>query len=202
MPRVPPLGRPHLTVTSTEREQHASAGRTQYAAPVPNLGIVVTGAPLAARTADLIEAASTAGWQTSLAITESARFWLDGVDLSDTGFREPGAPKRPRPDALIVLPLTFNTGSKWALGMADNRPLSLLSETLGAGKPIVAVPLVNTDLWGHPAWPDHLDTLSRAGVVMVDPATGEHVARPVVSDDVEELVRRFDHRWLLDALPR
>lgn len=165
-----------------------------------NLGIVVTGAPLAARTADLIEAATAAGWQTSLAITESARPWLDGVDLSDTGFREPGARKRPRPDALVVLPLTFNTGSKWALGMADNRPLSLLCETLGAGKPIIAVPLVNADLWGHPAWSTHLGTLTGAGVVMVDPATGEHVARPVISDDVDELVRRFDPAWLLDPL--
>lgn len=113
---------------------------------------------------------------------------------------EPGAPKRPRPDALIVLPLTFNTGSKWALGMADNRPLSLLCETLGAGKPIIAVPLVNADLWGHPAWPTHLDTLTGAGVVMVDPATGERVARPVNSDDVDDLVRRFDPAWLLDPL--
>ena len=169
---------------------------------MPNLGIVVTGGPLAARTADLIETAAAAGWQTSLAVTESARAWLDGVDLSDTGFRAPGAPKRPRPDAVIVLPLTFNTASKWALGIADNRPLSLLSETLGAGKPIVAVPLVNADLWGHPAWAGHLATLSRAGVVMVDPATGDHVARPVVSDEVGELVRRFDPAWLVDALAR
>ncbi|QGN31552.1 flavoprotein [Microlunatus sp. Gsoil 973] len=167
-----------------------------------NLGIVVTGAPLAARTADLITTATAAGWQTSLAITESARPWLAGVDLSDTGFREPGAPKRPRPDALCVLPLTFNTGSKWALGIADNRALSLLCETLGAGKPIVAVPLVNQDLWGHPAWPRHLDTLASAGAVMIDPATGDPVARPQVSDDVDDLVRHFDPDWLLAGLGR
>lgn len=169
---------------------------------MPNLGIVVTGAPLAARTADVVAAAAAAGWQTSLAITESARPWLDGVDLSDVGFREPGAPKRPRPDALVVLPLTFNTGSKWALGMADNRPLSLLAETLGAGKPIVAVPMVNRDLWGHPAWPRHLETLAGAGVVMVDPVTGDHLARPLDTDDVAEVVRRFDPGWLLESLAR
>jgi hypothetical protein len=167
---------------------------------VPNLGIVVTGAPLAARTADLIATATAAGWQTSLAITESARPWLDGIGLSDTGFRGPGAPKRPRPDALCVLPLTFNTGSKWALGIADNRPLSLLCETLGAGKPIVAVPLINRDLWGHPAWQGHLDTLTGAGVVMIDPATGERSAGPQTTDDVDELVRRFDPGWMLAAL--
>lgn len=167
---------------------------------MPNLGIVVTGAPLAARTADLIELATATGWQPSLAITESARPWLSGVDLSDTGFRGPGAPKRPRPDALVVLPLTFNTGSKWALGIADNRPLSLLSETLGAGKPIAAVPLVNQDLWGHPAWSGHLDTLVGAGVVMIDPQTGERSARPQTSDNVDDLVRGFDPAWLLAGL--
>ncbi|MBO0811217.1 MAG: hypothetical protein J2P23_04135 [Microlunatus sp.] len=169
---------------------------------MPNLGIVVTGAPLASRTADLIEAATAAGWQPSLAITESARPWLDGVDLSDSGFREPGQPKRPRPDAVVVLPLTFNTATKWALGIADNRPLSLLCETLGASKPIAAVPLVNRDLWGHPAWPGHLATLTGAGVVLIDPGTGDRTARPLSADAVDDLVRRFDPAWLLDALRR
>jgi hypothetical protein len=169
---------------------------------VPNLGIVVTGAPLAARTPDLIEAATAAGWQTSLAVTESARSWLDGVDLSDAGFRAPDAPKRPRPDALVVLPLTFNTGSKWALGIADNRPLSLLCETLGAGKPIAAVLMVNQALWGHPAWTRHLDTLIGAGVTMIDPATGDRHARPEQPADTDDLVRRFDPRWLLEAVNR
>lgn len=169
---------------------------------MPNLTIVTCGAPLAARTADLTAAAVADGWQVAYAITESSRPWLTDVDLSDAGFRRPDQPKRPRPDAVVVLPLTFNTGSKWALGIADNRPLSLLCESLGAGLPIAAAPLINTALWGHPAWRRHLDLLIEAGVVLVDPATGDHAARPVTSDSVDDLVAGFEPRWLLEALPR
>ncbi|SDT11021.1 flavoprotein [Microlunatus soli] len=168
---------------------------------MPHLTIVTCGAPLAARTADLTTAAVDRGWEVAYAVTESSRAWLTDVDLGDSGFRRPDQPKRPRPDAVIVLPLTFNTGSKWALGIADNRPLSLLCESLGAGLPIAAVPLVNRSLWGHPAWAGHLDVLTGAGVVLIDPLTGHRDAGPVTSDHTDGLVASFDPRWLLDALP-
>lgn len=168
---------------------------------MPNLTIVTCGAPLAGRAADLTAAAVQDGWQVAYAVTESSRPWLTGIDLSDAGFRSPDQPKRPRPDAVIVLPLTFNTGNKWALGIADNRPLSLLCESLGSGIPIAAVPLVNRALWGHPTWPSHLELLARAGVVLIDPSTGRQGAGPVLSDSVTDLVGSFDPRWLLDALP-
>lgn len=179
---------------------------------MPNLTIVTCGAPLAARTADLTAAAVQDGWQVAYAVTDSSRAWLDGVDLGDTGFRRPDQPKRPRPDAVVVLPLTFNTGSKWALGIADNRPLSLLCESLGAGLPIATVPLINRPLWNHPAWVRHLDLLTSAGVVLVDPRTGRTTTGPtdrpggagvgpVPSDSADSVVTAFDPRWLLDALP-
>lgn len=149
----------------------------------------------------MIDAARADGWEVALAATRTAEAWVgDRVDLSDAGFRRPDEPKRPRPDALAVLPLTFNTAAKWALGLADNRPVSLLCEALGAGKPIVAVPMVNEALWQHPAWRGHIDTLIGAGVVLLDPATGRTPARPLPSDDVDTLVARFDPAWILDRL--
>jgi hypothetical protein len=173
----------------------------RYAAGVPNLTLVLCGAPLAARAADVVEAARADGWDVALAATHTARTWVgDSVDLSDAGFRTPDQPKRPRPDAVAVVPLTFNTASKWALGLADNRPLSLLCETLGARKPIVAVPMVNEGLWMHPAWRGHLDTLIGAGVVLLDPATGETPTRPLGTDAVDDLVARFDPAWILRRL--
>jgi hypothetical protein len=47
--------------------------------------------------------------------------------------------------------MTFNTGNKWAHGIADSQPLSVLAEALGARIPAVAVPFVNRSLAGHPA---------------------------------------------------
>ncbi len=169
---------------------------------MPILTLVLSGAPLAGRAADVIDAARAGGWEVALAATRTAEAWVgDRVDLSDAGFRRPDQPKRPRPDALAVLPLTFNTASKWALGLADNRPVSLLCEALGAGKPVVAVPMVNESLWMHPAWRGHLDTLIGAGVVMLDPATGQTPTRPLATDDVDDLVARFDPAWIVDRLP-
>jgi phosphopantothenoylcysteine synthetase/decarboxylase len=149
----------------------------------------------------MIDAARADGWEVALAATRTAESWVgDTVDLSDVGFRNPDQPKRPRPDAVVVLPLTFNTASKWALGLADNRPLSLLCETLGARKPIIAVPMVNESLWMHPAWRSHLDALIGAGVVLLDPATGQTPTRPLQTDSVDDLVAAFDPAWVLDRL--
>ncbi len=82
--------------------------------------------------------------------------------------------------------MTFNTANKWALGVADTQPLSLLAESLGAGTPIVAVPFVNESLSRHPAWPESLARLAGLGVRILDPnperpgalrsGTGDYVA--------------------------
>ena len=102
---------------------------------MPLLGVVVCGAPLAVRAYDLVEQARRARWEVSLLSTESAAPWLKAnsdVSAHVTGFQMPQQP-RVRPDALVVCPLTFNSGNKWALGIADNRPMSLLCEALGIG---------------------------------------------------------------------
>lgn len=65
--------------------------------------------------------------------------------------------------------MTFNTANKWALGIADTHPLSLLSESLGAGIRMVAVPFVNESLAGHPAWSGSLARLREGGVRILDP---------------------------------
>lgn len=163
-----------------------------------NLSIVVCGAPLSARASELCELASRLGWSTSLVVTHAAQTW---VDAAPTDFRSPDDPKPPRPDAVLVAPMTFNTATQWALGIADSYPLSLLSEALGAGKPIVAVPFVNESLWGHPNWATTLSTLSNAGVVLVDPNTGDLEPSALFSGSGDSVSGDFDPDWVLDRLP-
>ena len=163
-----------------------------------NLSIVVCGAPLSSRAHELVDLATGLGWRTSLVVTEAARAW---VDDAATGFRSPADPKQPRPDAVVVAPMTFNTATKWALGIADTAPLSLLAETLGAGKPMVAVPFVNESLWGHPSWAATLMTLGKSGVVLVDPITGSGDLSALSSGSGERVAASFDPRWVLDHLP-
>ena len=169
---------------------------------MPLLGVVVCGAPLAVRAYDLVEQARRARWEVSLVSTDSAAPWLKAnsdVSAHVTGFQMPQQP-RLRPDALVVCPLTFNSGNKWALGIADNRPMSLLCEALGSGFPIVAVPMVNASLWKHPAWEEHVMLLEAGGVVMLDPATGQRGAKPMQDGTGEEISRGFDPANLLAVL--
>jgi hypothetical protein len=163
------------------------------------LTLVVCGAPLASRAPELLRAATERGWQACLVITSAAQAWLPGVQEIPAESPVPGS-QRPRPDALLVFPLTFNTGNKWALGIADTYPLSLLSESLGAGSPIVAVPTVNDRLWAHPCWARSLSVLRRAGVVLVDPVGGGQLAGPIAAGAGEDVAARFNFTWALDFL--
>lgn len=161
-----------------------------------NLSLVVCGAPLARRAYDVAAALTDAGWSVSIIATSAAEPWL-GAGVATT-LRQPEQPKPARPDAIIVCPMTFNTANKWALGIADSQPLSLLAESLGAGISMVAVPFVNEFLAGHPSWSESLARLSRAGVRLVDPAPGH--PGPLRSGTGEHVTARFDPSRLVAAL--
>jgi phosphopantothenoylcysteine synthetase/decarboxylase len=166
---------------------------------VRNLSLVVCGAPLASRASEVADALEAAGWSVSIVPTEAASAWHE-QDAAARVFRQPDQAKPPRPDAVVVCPLTFNTANKWIGGYADTRPLSLLCESLGAGVAVVAVPFVNESLWGHPAWDTNLAKLGKAGVTMIDPATGDFTPRPLQSGSGSAVTERFDPAWVVAAL--
>jgi phosphopantothenoylcysteine synthetase/decarboxylase len=160
---------------------------------MPTLSIVVCGAPLASRTADLRAQAEGQGWDVVVTVTDAAREWW-------TSTTEGSAHEARHPDAVLVCPLTFNTASKWALGISDNRALGLLNEALGSRIPVVAVPMVNDSLWRHPAWASTLQRLQNASVQLVDPATGAREPRPVRSGTGEQVSETFEPTWVLNLL--
>ena len=138
--------------------------------------ILVTGAPLAARCADVAAALIDVGWTASIAATEAALPWIDADDVGTvTGsplrvhYRDPSSPSAQDPDAFVVCPATFNTVGKASLGIADTYVHSVLCEAIGAHKPILMVPMVKHSLWNHPSWAPHLERLTAAGVAFVDP---------------------------------
>ncbi len=73
----------------------------------------------------------------------------------------------PAPDALLVAPLTSNTLAKWATAVSDTLVLGLLTEGIGLGLPIIALPHWNAAQHRHPAVAGHVDTLRAAGVTML-----------------------------------
>ncbi len=154
------------------------------------LTLVVCGAPIAARAGEVADELR-GQWSVSVVVTDAAGQWID----------QPSDQDRPRPDVVVACPLTFNTANKAAAGIMDTSSTGALCDALGAGVPVVAVPMVNNRLWGHPVWVSTLRTLSGAGVRFVDPQSGQvGDPEPVQSGTGPEVVAAFDPEWVVAAV--
>jgi phosphopantothenoylcysteine synthetase/decarboxylase len=101
----------------------------------------------------------------------------------------------------VAFPLTFNTANKVVHGIMDNHVTGTLCDALGTGAPILASLMVSTRLWGHPAWSETLTRLTEAGVVFLDPRTGEvGPPAPVESGTGGAIVDQFDPAWVVNAV--
>lgn len=154
------------------------------------LTLLVCGAPLASRARDVRSALASAGWSVSLVASAAGSAWTGPVD--DEG--------RPRPAVVVVCPLTFNTANKIVAGVMDTAVTGALCDGLGAGLPIVAVPMVNTRLWGHPTWASTLTALQGWGVTLLDPSDGRvAMPRAVASGTGDAVAAAFDPQWIVAA---
>ncbi|CUU61250.1 Flavoprotein [Parafrankia irregularis] len=140
------------------------------------LYLVVCAAGPAGQVGRLVHLAHTAGWQVQLLATTTAReHFLDIPALETlTGrpvrstHRPPGEPARtPRADAVIVAPATYNTINKWAAGIADTYPLSVLAELTGLGVPIAVLPFINEAFAANAVFTRSVETLRAAGITVL-----------------------------------
>jgi phosphopantothenoylcysteine decarboxylase/phosphopantothenate--cysteine ligase len=73
-------------------------------------------------------------------------------------------------DAVIVAPATANILAKFAHGIADDFLTTLY---LATEAPVFVAPAMNVRMWEHAATQANLETLSRRGVRVIEPGTGE-----------------------------
>jgi phosphopantothenoylcysteine synthetase/decarboxylase len=151
------------------------------------LYLVACAAPAAADAESLVRLAQDAGWRVYVLTSPMGRRFVDVDRLSGlTGepvrsdYRMPDEPNElPAADAVIVAPATFNTVNKWATGIADTFVVGLLSELMGFGIPIVAVPLLKDALARHVAFAANVEVLRSMGVrVLFDPAAPPDARMP------------------------
>ena len=172
--------------------------------------LVVCGAPLTARTPDLVAALLAEGWRPTVVGTPASAAWLDVEAVAElTGeaprfdFRSPDQAKRGgSPAAVVVCPATFNTVNKAAVGAADTYALAVLCEALGTSLPTVLVPMVNNKLWGHPAWAPSLAVFRNVGAALVDIHTGRLEVDAVTSGTGGDVVAHFQPAWVTAQLRR
>lgn len=156
----------------------------------PPLTVVACGAPLATRARDVPAALAAVGWSAALLVSEAATAWAGDSDEA-----------RPRPCVVVACPLTFNTANKVVAGVMDTPAAGALCDALGAGLRIVAVPMVNTRLWAHPAWTTTIGALTSWGVTLLDPCDGRAgTPHPVASGSGEDVTNAFDPGWVVAAV--
>jgi hypothetical protein len=117
-------------------------------------------------------------------------------------YKRPEAPDiLPPPDALIVAPATFNTINKLAGGISDTLALGLLSEAIGTGLPVIAIPFPNQMLARHPAFTASIIALRSWGVRLVYDPERYPLPVPNQGESGSALFPWATARQALDSLP-
>lgn len=136
------------------------------------LYIVTCATPAARDIGKLVTLAQASGWRPSVIATPMALCFIDQTALEDqTGYpvrsdyKQPGSPDvLPPADAIVVGGASFNTINKWAAGISDTLALGLLTEAIGLGLPLAALPFLNAAQVAHPAFGRSVKELRDAGV--------------------------------------
>ena len=136
------------------------------------LYIVTCATPAARNVGKLVSLAQGDGWTVCVIATPLAMRFIDQAALEEqTGFpvrsdyKQPGTPDvLPPATAIIVGGASFNTINKWAAGISDTLALGLLTEGIGLGLPLVALPFLNAAQAAHPAFNRSVQELRQAGV--------------------------------------
>lgn len=145
----------------------------------PVLYVIVCGASPAADLPAFVRSAQDQGWDVCVIATPDGAKFVDVRNLAGltghpvrTRYKRPDEPDvLPPPDALIVIPATFNTVNKWVQGISDTLALGLLNEAVGLRLPIAVFPWPNAALASHPVFQRNVGVLREWGVVVVfDPA--------------------------------
>lgn len=174
------------------------------------LYLIVCAAPPAQRIQDFIRMAQQAQWDVCVIVTPHAVKFVDIPLLQQlTGhpvrsdYKRPEDPDvLPRADAFVVLPATFNTLNKLALGITDTLAVGLLCEYLCLGAPIVAVPNFHEwDMGRHPAIKKSIATLRECGMrVLYEPEKyppSNNVPWSQILDELHELFDKYKQERLL-----
>lgn len=72
-------------------------------------------------------------------------------------------------DLMVIAPATASTIGKMATGVADNM---LITTYLSAKEDVMIAPAMDLDMWNHKSTQRNLMTLSRDGVIIVEPGSG------------------------------
>lgn len=169
------------------------------------LYIVTCATPAARDIGKLVTLAQDSGWRAFVIATPSALRFIDQPALeARTGapvrseYKEPGSPDvLPPADAVVVGGASFNTINKWAAGISDTLALGLLTEGIGLGLPLAALPFLNAAQAAHPAFGRSVKELREAGVKVL---LGPEGYEPHVPHQGSKYLYRYPWHVVLEAV--
>ncbi len=140
--------------------------------------LIVSGAATARRTPELIEGLTGIVPRLLTLLTPNAQQIVSPRELAlvpghrivESYFDDAILP-RPPDGLVVVAPCSFNTLNKLAQGVADNLALSIVSEAIGRGNPVVVACSLNDPLWRHPRARTSAADLRSWGVHVLDPVS-------------------------------
>lgn len=76
-------------------------------------------------------------------------------------------------DLFVIAPITANTVSKFASGIADNLITSIFNAYLGSKKPVIIAPAMNTGMLNNPFVQKNIIALKNEGIKVVETEVGD-----------------------------
>jgi hypothetical protein len=140
----------------------------------PFLYVVVCARGIAGDVGTLITAAQEGNWDVGVVATPQGLGFLDdeaieaqtGCPIRSAWRRSGEARPLPPADAIAVVPATFNTVNKWAVGICATLALGILCEAYGMGIPTAVLPCLNSAQADHPAYRRSLEHLREMDVLI------------------------------------
>ena len=143
---------------------------------IETIYLIVSGAGTARRVPELLRELMSLELRILTLVTPNARQIVSPRELAlvpghrivESYFDDAILP-RPADGLIVVAPCSFTTLNKLAQGIADNLPLSIASEAIGRGNPVVVACSLNEPLWRHPRAQASTAELRSWGVRVIDP---------------------------------
>ncbi len=167
--------------------------------------VITCATPAARDIGKLVALAQASGWTVCVIATPMALRFIDQPALeTQTGYlvrsdyKQPGSPDvLPPADAIVVGGASFNTINKWAAGISDTLALGLLTEGIGLGLPLAALPFLNSAQAAHPAFGRSVTILRAAGVKVL---LGSEGYEPHVPHQGSKYLARYPWHAVLAAV--
>lgn len=149
-----------------------------------NVLIGLTGSIAAYKTAELIRLFKKEGMEVKVVSTESGLLFLGEKTLEtlsnnpvyvDT-FQKHSETKHISladwADVFVIAPISANSISKIAAGIADNLLTSIVCAYLGKNNPLFIAPAMNDGMWNNPIIKENILKLKNIGVNVIEPING------------------------------